>query len=318
MFYTDFKRRFQESKEKLISCNSTYQGQGVSPATERVPNVSPNEQGVLDESDTNKEKRKPRGRAKLSYLSKGKQLYVEFNTRGQPFGENAAKFSSFLSATSRELVPVTLNKWKDLSQDFRNQLWGHAQNKFDVEECHKKYTMQKMAKLWQDHKSNVVKEVRKKVECNGLNRAAKKLKPNNVTSMEEWKAFIRERCGQKFKETSDRFKRMRAKQKMLHTMNHKGYARLEDEMRKESETPDAITNRGHTKKGGGFQNEDVADAVKRIEEANKNATSSDKYSIKNDALAKALGPECQGKIKGLGFGATPSQMGGQARLFFVR
>ncbi|KAK3199067.1 hypothetical protein Dsin_022482 [Dipteronia sinensis] len=254
----------------------------VSHATERVPNVSPNEQGVLDESNTNKGKRKPRGRAKLSYLSKGKQLHVEFNTRGQPFGENAAKFSSLFGATTRELVPVTLKTWKDLAQDFRHQLWEHAQNKFDVDECHKKYTMQKMAKLWRDHISKVVKELRKKVECNGLNHA-----------------------------TSDRFKRMKAKQKMLHTMSRKGYARLEDEMRKESETPDAITRvdvwiRGHTKKGGGFLNED-----KRIEEANKNPTSSDKYSVKNDALTKALGPERRGRVRGLGFGATPSQMGAQ-------
>ncbi|KAK3204369.1 hypothetical protein Dsin_018415 [Dipteronia sinensis] len=135
--------------------------------------------GVLDESDTNKGKRKPRGRAKLTYLSKGKQLHVEFNTRGQPFEENAAKFSSLLGATAMELVHVTLKTWKDLAQDFRNQLWEHAQ--------------------------------------------------------------------------------------------------------------------------------------KRIEEANKNAMSSDKYSVKNDALTKALGPECRGRVRGLGFGTTPSQMGAQMK-----
>lgn len=50
---------------------------------------------------------------------------------------------------------------------------------------------------------------------------------------------------------------------------------------------------------------------KRIEEANKNATSSDKYFVKNDVLAKALGLESQGKVRGLRFGATPSQMGVQ-------
>ncbi|KAK1556885.1 hypothetical protein Q3G72_013972 [Acer saccharum] len=148
----------------------------VSHATERVPIVSLNEQGVLDEFDTNKEKRKPRGRTKLSFLSKGKQLHVEFITRGQPFGENTAKFSFLFGATSRELLPVTLKKRKDLAEEFINQLWGHAQ----------------MAKLWRDHRSKLVKEVRKKVECDLLNRVVKNLKPDNVTSMEEWKAFIKE------------------------------------------------------------------------------------------------------------------------------
>ncbi|KAM1513467.1 hypothetical protein ACFX1Z_024891 [Malus domestica] len=47
---------------------------------------------------------------------------------------------------------------------------------------------------------------------------------------------------------------------------------------------------------------------KKIQEANKNVTNVDKNSVKNDALAKALGPERRGRVKGLGFGATPSQV----------
>ncbi|KAM1616076.1 hypothetical protein ACFX15_024448 [Malus domestica] len=62
---------------------------------------------------------------------------------------------------------------------------------------------------------------------------------------------------------------------------------------RESEIPDAITRGdawicGHTRKSGEFLNEEVA-------------------TVANDALAKALGPERRGRVKGLGFGATPSQ-----------
>ncbi|RXH69089.1 hypothetical protein DVH24_031422 [Malus domestica] len=93
---------------------------------------------------------------------------------------------------------------------------------------------------------------------------------------------------------------------------------------RESEIPDAITRGdawicGHTRKYGEFLNEEVATVavmngtiytnLKKIQEANKNVTNVDKKnSVKNDAFAKALGPERRGRVKGLGFGATPSQV----------
>ncbi|CAB4308882.1 unnamed protein product [Prunus armeniaca] len=84
--------------------------------------------------------------------------------------------------------------------------------------------------------------------------------------MEEWQSFIKKRLGPKYHEKSEKFKKMRAKQTMLHTMIRKGYAHLKDEMRKASTSLDSITRRdvwicGHTRKSGGFLNEEVANAV---------------------------------------------------------
>ncbi|RXH74068.1 hypothetical protein DVH24_021248 [Malus domestica] len=80
---------------------------------------------------------------------------------------------------------------------------------------------------------------------------------------------------------------------------------------RESETHDAITRgdvwiRGHIRKSSEFLNKEVA--TKKIQEANKNLTDVGKNSIKNDALAKALGPKRRGRVRGLRFGATPSQV----------
>ncbi|CAB4278347.1 unnamed protein product [Prunus armeniaca] len=84
--------------------------------------------------------------------------------------------------------------------------------------------------------------------------------------MEEWQSFIKKRLGPKYHEKSEKFKKMRVKQTMLHTMIRKGYAHLKDEMRKASTSLDSITRRdvwicGHTRKSGGFLNEEVANAV---------------------------------------------------------
>lgn len=78
--------------------------------------------GKLGESETKEEDRKPRHLARLQYLSKGKKLLVEVNPRGQPHGQNAAKFASLLGATEMKLVPATSENWKDISKHFMHQL----------------------------------------------------------------------------------------------------------------------------------------------------------------------------------------------------
>ncbi|KAH0992231.1 hypothetical protein GBA52_003714 [Prunus armeniaca] len=84
------KRRAIRISDGVVAAN---------PSTEGI-NVSSKGKDKVDE-----ENRKPRGRARLQYLSKGNKLLVEFNPRGQTHGENAAKFASLLGAIARELVP---------------------------------------------------------------------------------------------------------------------------------------------------------------------------------------------------------------------
>ncbi|XP_022884878.1 uncharacterized protein LOC111401394 isoform X2 [Olea europaea var. sylvestris] len=89
----------------------------------------------------------------------------------------------------------------------------------------------------------------------GMTRVAALLKPDNVESMEKWRAFVKECNSQPYQEMSERFKKMRANQNIMHTTSRKGFARLEVEMRAESEDPDSITRddvyiRGHTRRNG--------------------------------------------------------------------
>lgn len=46
--------------------------------------------------------------------------------------------------------------------------------------------------------------------------------------------------------------------------------------------------------------------MKACNESQENPPSSD--SIRDDALARVLGPETRGRVRGLGFGATPSRV----------
>ncbi|CAL9018930.1 unnamed protein product, partial [Prunus brigantina] len=50
---------------------------------------------------------------------------------------------------------------------------------FSLNDCHKKYILRKLRKLWRDHRSNLVTMVMKQAQVVGLPRAASLLKPDN-------------------------------------------------------------------------------------------------------------------------------------------
>ncbi|CAA2958051.1 Hypothetical predicted protein [Olea europaea subsp. europaea] len=168
---------------------------------------------MSNSASTTEKGKKGRGRAKLNYLNKGKgtKLPVEFNEKGQPICKGSTKLSSFIGTTTRELIPITWKIWKDISKNFLDGIWEHVQQKFDVDTCHRKYIMQTMEKIWRDHRSNVLKVINERGKTTGITRAAALLKPDNVESIEEWQAFVKESNSQPYKEKSERFRREQIK-----------------------------------------------------------------------------------------------------------
>ncbi|XP_062013976.1 uncharacterized protein LOC133730393 [Rosa rugosa] len=206
------------------------------------PTTTPNTPRCEDETEPANSKRPPRGKAKgdKDFKKKGR-VEVEFNARGQPYGEYAAGFSSFLGVTAREFVPITVKNWKDLTDTYREQIWQHITQHYVVHEWCKKHIFRKMVKIWRDHRSLVMKEVMEQAEVVGLPRAAEQLKPDIVDSMEEWQTFVKSRSTKEFREKSERFKSMREKKTLLHRTSRKSFACLEAELKQQSETPDAIS-----------------------------------------------------------------------------
>ncbi|XP_062009336.1 uncharacterized protein LOC133725936 [Rosa rugosa] len=272
---------------------------------------------------TEKPKIPPRGKAKLLEIGKKKRkrpILVEFNERGQPIGKNAAIFSSFIGCTARELIPITSPTWKNLSDLFKTQIWEHITTSFTVDECYKKNVIRKMIKLWRDNRSNVMKEVEKQAELVGLQRAATLFKPNNVESMNEWLALVKNRTSPSFKEMCQKFKAMRAERTLLHRTSRKSFACLEEELRSQSETPDAITRSDvwiHAYEAKKKKDSDVVEdpeIVKQVKMYKAEQEPSEKCSLKDDAVAKVLGPDPRGRVRGLGFGAVPSKAGYQTNV----
>ncbi|KAM1997310.1 hypothetical protein ACFX15_030160 [Malus domestica] len=98
-------------------------------------------------------------------------------------------------------------------------------------------------------------------------------------------------------------------------MSRKGYACLEDELRNKG-TPEEDLNRvnlwiaARTRKNGQPVNEIVSKKMDDIKLVNEMPTTNN-GSIKYDALSQALGPEHRGRLRGGGYGVTPSRYDAQ-------
>ncbi|XP_050942221.1 uncharacterized protein LOC103493280 isoform X3 [Cucumis melo] len=229
---------------------------------------------------------------------------IIFNEFGQPIGEASIGLSSFLGLLVREVVPVTLNDWRKLSTRSKEILWKSVQLRYNMrEDWQRKYIFQKMGRLWRAGKSRIVSQI----QSTSTSEELVKMKPSNIKSMHDWMDFVKEKNSALFKAKSEKFKSMKKKQ-LPHTCSRKGYARLEEEMKKSSPDSSAVTRvavwaKAHRKKDGNPVNSQVAEALERIEQIDNEGINTISNNAVNETISKVLGSD-RSHIGALGFGAT--------------
>ncbi|TXG73076.1 hypothetical protein EZV62_001655 [Acer yangbiense] len=177
-----------------------------------------------------------------------------------------------------------------------------------------------MGGRWRQYKSLITTKLREANKKSGKKRAFKLIKPKNITNDEEWQNFIKYRTSSAFESRSKRFRDIRLGQQIRHTTGRRGYARLQEIMKKEANDKgkhsESITRvdvwiRGHKRKEGNPISESLQNVLNEIEELRSSECPPNDSCIKEDAIAKVLGTEKRGQVRGLGFGATPSRVDAQ-------
>ncbi|QHO13697.1 uncharacterized protein [Arachis hypogaea] len=129
---------------------------------------------------------------------------------------------------------------------------------------------------------------------------------------EHWRWFLEYRAKPETKEKCKKNAKNRSKQQYTHTGGSKSFARRIEE---ESEQQGRIVGRGelwiavHKKKDGSYMNDEARAIGERIEEIEQQDESSRVLS-QNDSIAQVFGKEKPGRVRGVGFGPTPSQLFG--------
>ncbi|KAL5820491.1 hypothetical protein ACOSQ3_022373 [Xanthoceras sorbifolium] len=110
-------------------------------------------------------------------------------------------------------------------------------------------------------------------------------------------------------ERSKNFRAMRLSQKTQHTTGRMGYVRLHHILlkRKEKITRVDVWIEGHKRKKNKPLSEAVQTTMDEINQLRESTYPLNDNNINEDSLAKVLGAEKRGRVRGLGFGATPSR-----------
>ncbi|KAH9803018.1 hypothetical protein KPL71_001620 [Citrus sinensis] len=228
-------------------------------------------------------------------------------------GVNSDKYASFIGVITREHVPVCMKNWLSVDHKLKEDLWSLVQEKFVVDESRKRLALRMMGDCWRRYKSELTTKIKQANKEHNKARVLALIKPKNITSKEDWAKFVKERLSPEFKAIIKKFKEMRNNQEVVHSMGRLGYARKEHTMKKKSSNPSEITRvdvwiEGHLKKNGQPVNEAASKALEKVRECHHSKDNARSNNIRNDAIAKVFGPEKRGQVRGLGFGATPTQL----------
>ena len=74
-------------------------------------------------------RRRQRGPTKMKNIAKDPTVreIVEYTIMGDPVGPGSVKLASYVGTLVREHVPITIETWKDVSQDMKTVLWKSVQ-----------------------------------------------------------------------------------------------------------------------------------------------------------------------------------------------
>ncbi|KAL5757663.1 hypothetical protein ACOSP7_020274 [Xanthoceras sorbifolium] len=270
---------------------------------------------TVTDNEIGSKKRKGRGKNRFdsNKIAKAKEMGIGFNEFGQPVGDGSIVLSTFCGTLVTQLIPITYKSWPEVPEILKNSVWETTKTKFGLDDIGKDYVLSSMCNCWRQYKSKITKKVRSVPPGPGATRAIQILRPDNIVDDEEWIKFVKFRLSSEFDGISRHYSELAKKNDTPQTTSRKGMARLREELRlakleanEDSEEVDRVETwiAGHKHKDGMPVNENVGEKIKQME-----AISLDKTTIiREDAVSQVLGNEHRGRVRGLGFGVTPTRV----------
>ena len=264
--------------------------------------------------------KRKRGRRGPNQMKEGAVMYVtKLNAEGFPEEplDVVTKFRNSCGSTVRDIVPITLQKWKDLDEDTRNKLWAKLSESFKfpkgTEDAVRKSMLSAMAKMFRGWKAEMNRDFVKK------NKVPPPKKMGKITQA-QWEEFVRQKTELKAKELGETNSQRAKMNKHPHRLGSSGYHHKVVQWNKIIE--EAITNgtldpilkdiderairwilgrAGLSEDGKLLHPELVGEVSTKIQEyADKRKKGEFKPRRENDILTAALGnPEHTGRARGI-------------------
>ncbi|XP_075640169.1 uncharacterized protein LOC142611904 [Castanea sativa] len=230
----------------------------------------------------------------------GKKLFLKINGARQPIGKNAGSFARWLGTLARkpDMCPINYRKWPSMPLQYKNRCWEAVQARYIIPTNRiplgdqRKWALSRIGKLWRGHKS----ELKNKYYKQGTTKEELLQLSLSEVDDTQFHGLVEYWFSDNFKELSKDNKLRREKQTELHTLGSRSMAQTADIM---------ATEKGKQLERG----EMYVVAYSHRDGTAVNATA--EANIPDDAFGQVIGAERGGRVRGVGFGPTPS--GNRAR-----
>ncbi|KAK9985416.1 hypothetical protein SO802_030367 [Lithocarpus litseifolius] len=252
-------------------------------------------------------------------------IELELNSEHQPVDDGARTFTGFLGTIARKphMCPIRYLNWKVMPEENKEECWRLVEvlkNENIVPDdpiayaALKRFVLQKIGKAWRDHKSRLKKD---HYIPDSRNKARVKSNVPTRCISQDWDILVEHWYTDDAVIESEKNKERRSKQDDVHTAGSCSFA---VHAAKKAKTDGCPVERSvlypilHTHKDGSIVNPVVAAKIDKMKElmadpANHLQSSDTTGSIAwapDDVFAKVMGKERKGRIRGVGFGPSPS------------
>ncbi|KAF7826633.1 mucin-1-like isoform X2 [Senna tora] len=251
------------------------------PSLPTHPPPAPTPPFTSDTSNSHGVKRE--GRLKTNgvwTLPAGQRIVVPFNRQGQPIGEAAGLLSGFLGIIGTDLTtfPISYYSWKLVPCNYKDTAFSNIKAKFCLDnEIAKCFVLKKLGNNWRNYRGwlfHTFYEVQMSREHNLDNHP-------DFIPYDMWAGFVDYRLNPRTQEMESGGPVSRG----------------------------AIFVATHKKRDGSFVNDEAKNICEKIIELENQGTISAQIS-EQDSVGQVLGKEHPGRVRGLGFGPTPTQVFG--------
>lgn len=90
---------------------------------------------LTDENERPAKRTRHRGPTKMKNIAKDPNVRerVDYTIMGDPYGPGSVKLSSYVGPLVREHVPITIDTWKNASQEIKTVLWKSIHVMFSIQ-----------------------------------------------------------------------------------------------------------------------------------------------------------------------------------------
>ncbi|XP_034710787.1 uncharacterized protein LOC117933510 isoform X4 [Vitis riparia] len=220
---------------------------------------------------------------------------------------------------SQHNVPIQVQDWNHVSEDVKEKIWALVLEKYELEETCKSYILQCCGNLFRSYRNKM-----KAKYYNPYNTDEERLchRPPHLSD-DDWRWLIHFWGTPEAKDISEKNKANRAKQVIKHTSGSKSYAqiRYEQAQKKEDRSePNRIEMFAltHTRKDGTPVDDHSKEIMDQFQQllsqpegtSSSTSASSGASTYVDEIYTQVMGPERHGRVRGYGFGPTPTSIFG--------